>query len=269
MYAIHPYVGDWEGGAPWSQDSNANLPGMVAHVSPFVPDSLSDLTGEHFDPKSLVPTGDECALRKDKDKCPDPQHPDAPSCSVIPPSHYVKTCKRCIKIEYYQFFGLNDDHRAFIANHEGDLSIVTVVYNPDQQPAGAGGPGAAVGVSHWIHGIEIRYDLTDPGSHCVLQSPEMVCKGVNAATTNYELIGDNFKTKHLNQIALAQNNILIFHADLANPKQQFPEHPEVFPELGSHEFWPSRGGTSKAGMITRATTQNTPISRRIYRILEK
>lgn len=247
MYAIHPYVGDWKGGAAWTQVSNANLPGMVAHVSPFVPDSLSDLPGEHFDPKTSAPTGPECALRKDKDKCPDPKNPNAPSCAVIPPSHYVKTCKHCVKIEYYQFFGLNDTHHAGIADHEGDLSIVTVVYDPDLPKAGAGSPGGAVGVSHWVHGIEIRYDLTDPGSHCILQSPEMVCKGINAGTPNYELIGDNFKTKHLNQISLAQNNNITFHADLDNPNQQVPEHPEVFPELGSHEFWPSARGYVEGG----------------------
>jgi hypothetical protein len=237
-YAIRPSKDDWEGGDPWSDDSNAHLAGMAAHVSPFVPNSLSDLPGEHFTAGQggMVATGDTCALHKDN--CNNAANPSA--CAVIPPSHYVTTCKRCIKIEYYQFFGLNDDHQNGIANHEGDLSIVTVIYDPDQKAGPGSGPGAAVSVSHWMHGIEVRFDLLDPNSSCVLKSPERFCTGVNRDHQDLELMGGaGFSTKHLNQIALAQNNTVTFHADLNNPNQQNPEHPEVFVERGSHEFWPT------------------------------
>jgi hypothetical protein len=238
-YAIHPFKDDWEGGDPWVNDSNTHLAGMVAHVSPFVPNSLSDLPGEHLaaGPGGVVATGETCALQKGF--CDPIVNPSG--CSpIIPPSHYVTTCKHCIKIEYYQFFGLNDDEKAGVANHEGDLSIVTVIYDPDQAAGPGSGPGAAVSVSHWVHGIEIRYDLLDPKSSCVLKSPERFCTGVNSSHQNLELLGGQSPSdEKLGDIALAQNNTVIFHADLDNPSQQNPEHPEVFVERGSHEFWPT------------------------------
>ncbi len=260
MYAIHPYVDDWEGGAPWSQVSSNHMPGMVAHVSPFVPDSLSDLAGEHF--VQGKQTGDECARRLDKDRCPDRDNPNAPSCSIIPPSHYVTSCKRCVKIEYYQFFGLNDDHQNGINNHEGDLSIVTVVFDPDQNNS----TGAAVGVSHWMHGLEVRYDLLDPASRCVVQHSEKLCTGANGQYHDLELMGGaGYTTVHKNELHKAQNNTVTFHADLNNPNQANPEHPEVFVERGSHEFWPTkdwsvRGAPEHTGNDTEHTyiPQNIP-----------
>lgn len=219
-----------------SDDSNEHLPGMAAHVSPFIPNSPSDLTGEHFaaGPGGFVATGATCALQKGG--CNILANPSA--CSIIPPSHYVTTCKHCIKIEYYQFFGLNDDEKLGVANHEGDLSIVTVIYDPDQKAGHGSGSGAGVSVSHWIYGVEIRYDLLDQGNVCVVKSPEKFCTGVNSSNQNLELLGGKSpSTERLGDIALAQNNTVIFHADLNNPSQQNPEHPEVFVERGSHEFW--------------------------------
>jgi len=221
--AIRPSKDDWEGGAPWSESSNAHLVGMFAHVSPFVPNSPSDLAAN-------------CALHT----CANAPTPAA--CPVIPPSHYISTCKHCIKIEYYQLFGLNNTHEAGIANHEGDLSIITVVYDSDQD--------AAVGISNWVHGIEIRYDLTDPGSSCQIAGGQKICKGTNSGYQNLNLIslgevggGKIGAIKNLPQIAQAQNNLVYFNPDPSkagstNPKDY--EHPNAFVELGSHEFWPTQ-----------------------------
>ena len=276
FYAIHPYLGDWEGGDPWpsapagSPPGMVTLPGMVAHVSPFKPDSLSDLPGEHFIPGTNTPTGDTCARRLDADKCPDKSNRNGPSCAVIPPSKYVSECKHCIKIEYYQFFGLNDDHQAGIANHEGDLSIVTVVFDPDQpgtlpKPGRAAKFGAAIAVSHWIHGLEVRYDLLDPGSHCTVANAERTCLGSNSQHHDVELIGGaDFKTVHLNELRNAQNNTVTFHADLTDPNQALPEHPEVFVERGSHEFWPTKEwSVEKAPNHTGDDTAHTYIPQNI------
>jgi hypothetical protein len=159
--AIRPSKDGWEGGAPWSESSNNHLVGMFTHVSPFVPNSPSDLAAN-------------CALQT----CANA--PNAAACPVIPPSHYISTCKHCIKIEYYQLFGLNNTHEAGIANHEGDLSIITVVYDSDKD--------AAVGISNWVHGIEIRYDLMDPGSTCRIAGGQKICKGTNSGYQNLNLI---------------------------------------------------------------------------------
>lgn len=234
-YALRPSKGDWQDGAPWSAISNASMPGMAAHVSPFTPNSPADLPGEHFvaTPEGkTVATAPTCALRRDA--CASPTTSSV--CAVIPESTYVKTCKHCIKIEYYQLYGINNPHHAGIANHEGDLSIVTVVYDPDQ----GNGAGAAVAASHWIHGIEVRYDLLSPQSGCSIKGAEKTCRGRNYSDANLELMGgSDFSTKHLSQIAAAQNNIVIFHADLDAINPTTFEHPEVFVELGSHEFWPT------------------------------
>jgi hypothetical protein len=240
-YAIHPYIDDWEGGAPWSQVSNNHIPGVVAHVSPFTPNAASDLAGEHFVTVngSLVSTGDTCARRLDPGNCPSGSDPNSPSCSVIPPSTYVSSCKHCVKIEYYEFFGLNDDHQNGIANHEGDLSIVTLIYDPDMKNM-AGAQGRVVSVSHWIHGLEVRYDLLSSQSHCIVKNSEKVCLGENSPYADPEIMGgSDFSTVHLNELHKAQNNTVTFHADLDNPTQADPEHPEVFVERGSHEFWPT------------------------------
>jgi len=232
-YALRPSKDDWEGGEPWTADSNNHLAGMAAHVSPFVPNSAADLTGVHL--TNGVATPETCTLLKDG--CKDAT---SPACKVIPTAHYIATCKHCIKIEYYLFFGLNDDHQNGIANHEGDLSIVTVIFDPDQQAGPGSDAGAAVSISHWMHGIEVRYDLLDPNSTCPVSNSEKICSGVNSSHQDLELMGGaGYSTKHLNQIALAQNNTVMFHADLNNPGQQNPEHPEVFVERGSHEFWPT------------------------------
>ena len=221
--AIRPSKDDWEGGAPWSESSNAHLVGMFAHVSPFVPNSPSDLAAN-------------CGLQT----CANPPNPAA--CPVIPPSHYVSTCKRCIKVEYYQFFGLNNTHEAGIANHEGDLSIITVVYDSDQD--------AAVGISNWVHGIEIRYDLTDPGSSCQIAGGQKICKGTNSGYQNLNLIslgevgsGKIGAIKNLSAIAQAQNNLVFFNPDpskAGSTNLKDYEHPNVYVELGSHEFWPTQ-----------------------------
>ena len=203
--AIRPSKAGWEGGAPWSDSSNAHLVGMFAHVSPFMPNSASDLPGEHWGPGPNGPlsvaTAGNCALRLPN--CTNAANPAA--CAVIPPSHYISTCKHCIKIEYYQLFGLNNTHEAGIANHEGDLSIISVVYDSDQD--------AAVGISNWVHGIEIRYDLTDPGSSCQLAGGQKICKGTNSGYQNLNLIsigevggGKIGAIKNLSAIAQAQNN---------------------------------------------------------------
>lgn len=223
--AIRPSKDGWEGGAPWSESSNAHLVGMFAHVSPFKPNSAADLAAN-------------CALQLPN--CKNAAKPAA--CAVIPPSHYVSTCQHCIKIEYYQLFGLNNTHEAGIANHEGDLSIITVVYDSDKD--------AAVGISNWVHGIEIRYDLTDPGSSCQIAGGQKICKGTNSGYQNLNLIrlgevgdGKIGAIKNYSQIAQAQNNLVFFNpdpskADSTNLKDF--EHPNVFVELGSHEFWPTR-----------------------------
>lgn len=227
--ALHPSGSSWQSGADWSVVmSNKNV-GMFAHVSPFVPDSPADLPGDH---SGGVAT---CARTY---SCKDPSGKST-TCPVIPPTTYKTTCKHCIKIEYYQFFAYNNAHHAGIADHEGDLSIVTLVYDSDQDKA--------VAVSHWIHGMEVRYDLQHPASLCTKkalwsnqppgpQNTQLTCTGVNNHFQNPELMGGaNFST--VEDLWQAQNNEVSFANDPANPNTF--EHPIVYVEYGSHEFWPT------------------------------
>ncbi|MFM0704388.1 hypothetical protein [Paraburkholderia sediminicola] len=244
-YAIHPSVGSWDNGEDWSAIAQSQHVGMFAHVSPFKPNSSADLAGNHYTTQQtengpqFVETAPNCSLKFDA--CPKGQSPASASCAVIPPSLYETTCKHCYKIEYYQFFPVNNDNGTVFGRHEGDLSIVTLVYDVDQDKA--------VAVSHWVHGIEIRYDLQKPQSQCSTTAgpafpnqpftkQQKTCTYIGRSTDDLELMGGSgFTTKYNDKIALAQNNIVSFAGSPDHPTVF--EHPIVFIELGSHEFWPT------------------------------
>jgi len=201
-------------GEDWSEVTAAKNIGMFAHVSPFTPNSSQDLPSQ-------------CPLMIDK------THP------VIPPSGYEKSCKHCYKIEYYQLFGFNNPHAPLdIGFHEGDWSILTVVYDADLDKM--------LAVSHWAHGYEMRFDRL-AGESCQqvdvpLFGSELLCKGVNNDHNDFQIVGgSDFKTQQ--QPQYAENNQVSFAAD---PTTGEFSHPVAFVEFGSHEFWPSEKWSARA-----------------------
>jgi hypothetical protein len=211
----NPDVGTYDLGAEWSVVDSQKHVGMYAHVSPFMPGSAADLT--HF------PT---IARQQDNGQ------------PVIPPSAYETICKtdRCFKLEYYQFFGFNQAWADLgYGNHQADLAILTEVYDATHDEI--------LAVSHWAHGIEMRYDLKSPKSLCTvdldkISGEENTCRGENNKFSDFNILSVNLVAgkSHQDEPQKAQNNQLSLAQD---PTTNKFTHPVVFVEAGSHEFWPS------------------------------
>lgn len=214
-------------GADWSTVTSTKHTGMFAHVSPFTPNGAGDLP----------------------DACPRMKTSGPPKVPVIPASVYEHSClgplaalgrinptpaTHCYKIEYYQFFGLNNPYAPLgIGDHEGDWSILTVVYDRNLDKA--------VAISHWAHGYEMRFDLQAAGVTCAVVTDPVVgqqntCTGQNAQYTSFNILTISVTGAHQDQPEKAQNNTVSLARDPATGEFS---HPVAFVEYGSHEFWPT------------------------------
>ena len=208
----NPDAGTYDQGADWPLVMAQKNIGTYAHVSPFIPNSPSDLASHN-------------GRMQDNGK------------PVIPASGYESTCGNdgCYKIEYYQFFGFNQAWADLgIGNHQADLAMLTEVYDVKLDQI--------VAVSHWAHGYEMRYDLLKASSKCTpdfdpMIGAEQTCRGENNQYSDFNILYVNLITgAHQSEPQKAQNNQLSFAQD---PTTQQYSHPVVFVEAGSHEFWPS------------------------------
>ncbi len=195
----------------WADAMQIHHLGMFAHVSPFIPTGPNDLPCHC--PKIIVGT----------------QHDH-----VIPPSAYETDSNNAhyYKIEYYQFFPFNhDDQVSKIGDHESDWSIITLVYDTATDKI--------VAVSHWAHGVEMRFDIrnypdctrkVDPvvGNECIFTGPMHSRSNVSLAKLGVFTIDQDHPE-------YAQNNEVRFAQDASG---EF-SHPVVYVEHDSHEFWPT------------------------------
>jgi hypothetical protein len=241
-------------GADWSVITSQKNVGLFAHVSPFTPyvapnpETGTKATG-------LGDLATQCQRYVN----------DHPATPVIPPSVFETACTKdtCYKIEYYQLFGLNNDFEPFnIGDHEGDLSIITMVYDMTLDKLMA--------VSHWAHGYEMRFDLLAGGGYpnCPPnQDPvvgaQITCSGANSHYTSFNILKIAGLPLHAEQDEpeKAQNNVISFAKDLASGEFS---HPVVFVEYGSHEFWPtSQWGAQGAPSHNGMDTQHSYLSQQI------
>src|SRR5208283_5196625 len=179
--------------------------GLFAHVSPFK-------SYVAVDPDKNIPAQNLNDLATACQKFVNGQ----PTTPVIPPSVYESLCNRkdtCYKIEYYQLFGLNNAYAPCdIADHEGDLSIITMVYDLTQDKLMA--------VSHWAHGYEMRFDLLAgggypncPSSKDPVVGDQITCSGANSGNTSFNILKISGTSAVQDQPEKAQNNIISFALD--------------------------------------------------------
>lgn len=153
--------------------------------------------------------------------------------------------KTYYKIEYWQFFGYNAAKKPFdIGDHEGDWASVQLIYDPEYNLIRS--------VFHFAHGLLFRFDITAENNvrNEILTLPEGQIKEYRGgANYNYILSHPELQLSNVDlsvapprllidekQVALAQNNRVRFYQE--SPTSPF-EHPVVYIENGSHEFFPS------------------------------
>lgn len=153
--------------------------------------------------------------------------------------------KTYYKIEYWQFFGYNSTKKPLdIGDHEGDWASVQLIYDPEYNIIRS--------VFHFAHGILFRFDITAENNvrnefitipegeikeyrggvnyDYILSHPDLQLSNLDLGTAPPRLLVDD------QQVALAQNNRVRFFQD---PQSGAFEHPVVYIENGSHEFFPS------------------------------
>lgn len=240
-YHIDPVDDTAHAGADWGTVIQNKNVGLFAHVSKFQPRSEADLPEQPpVIAEPLAPGGAFTLDTKDLSICA--RKINNSTNPVIPLSWYETHCVDCYKIEYYQFFGKNADHEfANLGDHEGDWSILTLVYEHAND--------RVLAVSHWAHGYEMRFDLMQDG---VLPQPvtdpivgkEMQYTGIEAVEQNFNILTVSLTGSHQDQPELAQTNTLFMAQDAVTGEYS---HPVAFIEFGSHEFWPtSRWGAEGA-----------------------
>lgn len=234
LYHIDPVDDAAHAGADWGTVTQNRNVGLFAHVSKFQPRSEGDLPEQPpVIAEPSVPGGPFTLDTTDISKCA--RKITGSTNPVIPLSWYEIHCKDCYKIEYYQFFGKNADHEfANLGDHEGDWSILTLVYEHATD--------SILAVSHWAHGYEMRFDLMQDG---VFPQPvtdpivgkEIQYTGLEAAVSqNFNILTVSLTGSHQDQPELAQTNTLFMAQD---PVTGTFSHPVAFVEFGSHEFWPT------------------------------
>ena len=233
-YHIDPVDDAAHAGADWDTVTKNKNVGLFAHVSKFQPRSEEDLPEQPpVIAQPTVPGGpftlDTTDLSKCARKITNSTNP------VIPLSWYETHCIDCYKIEYYQFFGKNADHEfANLGDHEGDWSILTLVYEHATD--------RILAVSHWAHGYEMRFDLMQTGVFPQQVTDPIVGKEIQytgieaAASQNFDILTVSLTGGHQDQPELAQTNTLFMAQD---PMSGEYSHPVAFVEYGSHEFWPT------------------------------
>ncbi len=248
QFHVDPVDDAAHAGADWDTILQARNVGLFAHVSPFHPQSEEDLPEQPAvlalptalgQPPTLATTcpvansGNPPQMRQCLSACARKLNgtKDVP---VIPQSWYEVNCKECYKIEYYQFFGKNEDYEvASLGDHEGDWSLITLVYDkPSDQ---------ILAVSHWAHGYEMRFDLKAAGVQILPGTDPIVGKqktytGLGVVSQSFNILKITTSGAVQDQPELAQNNTLSFAIDNVTGEYS---HPVVFVEYGAHEFWPS------------------------------
>ncbi len=131
------------------------------------------------------------------------------------------------KIEYWQFFGFNEDNIGIAGQHEGDWTTVQLLYNPQTKQV--------EGVFHYAHGkIEARFNLLKAGQPVPITLP-------NSSEKFVEYRGENYD-KYADLVAFIKNysnNAVRFSQD---PISKEFTHPVVYIEWGAHEFWATEKG---------------------------
>ena len=147
------------------------------------------------------------------------------------------------KIEYWQFFGYNSAKKpADIGDHEGDWASVQLIYDPEYNVIRS--------VFHFAHGLLFRFDITPENNvrnEFLTVAEGQIKEYRGGANYNYIFSNPELQLSNLDlakrgitiddkQVALAQNNRVRFFQE--SPTSPF-EHPVVYIENGSHEFFPS------------------------------
>jgi hypothetical protein len=222
QYAIEGLDDGAEHGADWNTIMTNNNVGMFAHVSKFIADSPADLP-------ALPP------VRRLRNGTNDPVIPLSRYEDPNFPQNCLAATGRCYKIEYYQFFGKNDDFQAGLGNHQADLSVITVIYSQLLDKI--------IAVSHWAHGYEMRFDLLAggnypncPGSIDPIVGQQITCSGINSGLQDFNILKISGFSSEQDRPENAQNNTVSF---TIGPGSSEFGHPIVFVEAGSHEFWPT------------------------------
>lgn len=134
------------------------------------------------------------------------------------------------KIEYWQFFGYNEDGLGGAANHEGDWTTVQLLYNPVTDKI--------EGVFHYAHGkIEFRFFVDEANSVQEFASPP----GKAPVELYKEYRGRNYG-KYGDIVSLIDNYSHNTLRLLQDPVTKEFSHPFVYIEWGAHEFWPTESG---------------------------
>lgn len=160
-------------------------------------------------------------------KLPNPYYYDlqhVPSGSDGPNTYY--------KVEYWMFCSYNDANGAGIANHEADWMTVQLIVDH------AGNDWRIGTVLFYAHGHEMQFQMNQ-----VLQGPngsdsptgDQGEKFLRYKGPNFGKSVDIWPISHTYSATL-QNNQVRFYPD---PETGEPTHPVVYPEKGSHEFWPT------------------------------
>jgi hypothetical protein len=131
------------------------------------------------------------------------------------------------KIEYWQFFGFNDDDIGMAGCHEGDWITVQLLYNPRSD--------AIETVWHYEHGkIETTFNINGSSGPFDVSLPGSTEHFVEYKGRNYGDYGDIGAIKDN-----YSDNTLLFCQD---PVTQKFTHPVAYIEWGAHEPWPTRAG---------------------------
>jgi len=133
------------------------------------------------------------------------------------------------KIEYYQVFGYSHAFKTLcIGDHEGDWSILQLVYDPETD--------RIVKVLHYSHGKEMSFDMRLGRRKGYLQNGEIKEFAGPNYNTGYIDIAQQDDYDDFDGRCDAQNNLVRFYQD---PETKEYTHPVVYVEAGAHEYWPS------------------------------
>lgn len=167
----------------------------------------------------------------------------------------VDPAKTYYKIEYWQFFGYNGLQNSLIdkfASHEGDWTTVQLLYCRETD--------AVVKAFFYSHGLEFVYDMSLTQHIANIEDNSMKeYRGPNFRyNPDIEFVGINFKPT--GDFWKTQNNVVRFYKD---PDTGLYEHPVVYIEKGSHEFYPSPywkyyGAPNHNGNSHRYLSRNIP-----------
>lgn len=157
-------------------------------------------------------------------KLPNPYYYDinhVPSGSDVGNTYY--------KVEYWMLCSYNDANGAGIANHEGDWMTVQLIVDH------AGNDWKIGTVLYYAHGHEIQFQMNQVTNGTDNPTGDQGEKFLRYKGLNFGKSVDIWPISH-NYSASLQNNQVRFYPDLITGE---PTHPVVYPEKGSHEFWPT------------------------------